>query len=1202
MDYSSIKGRYSLSTTNLTNPIAESTCLNGASSRSKFNWGEGKISPRNNSHRNNSNSIVDQSNSNSKSSNGLPTKDWMSPISRIDPRTYVDIHSNGLASRIVKYHDNSARLNRSLSMNNLYNKPGQFPVVHLKKNEQQYKAKKTKTLSMTRIAAPEKSAFHGNTLSSILRSGSIVGLQKSDEEISRENRPILHPPPSENDMAPTRSVLEVLKEISRKRINSDEMDGTELTKKQCKEPEQDSTSNAGPRSQSKRQREITSSTALNAQISPEQQVIKKRMCNYNNDILSSLSSSMVGVTKRKMFEMQSPKRTASELAGSNHAARASFSDFSQTRQEKHRCIGSAETQQSAVGATSAHQPSPSIQSSNELDGDARCAGIVTRRSSEPVLNRTKPKVTLFNRDYDESPVVQPEYDENKEEGDLCGIQFVKPKKSSSISSGGSLLMEKTKKSKLALMLSGLKGELDEEEDEVDAVPPKKDEPKPVVASVSTQSSLSSTIATPTTASAAIPTQPLIPTCQTVSTDTASKPVPSLVSSGLKLNSSTLAPITSTAPTVSQPQPTPVLPEAAVKTVTTTVATPATTTSNPIAGGFSFGLLNDKSKTAPTPAVSAVSQAPALTLTTSTPAALPSTGTIPVTEAKPFTFGAATSQQPPTTSSAPGFTFGSSTVPSTNGFTIASSSAPTTTKAADATPAPAPALAVFGSSSTASATNFTFGSLAAPKTTAINSSTTATTSLATTTSALTPSFGSLKNTWSSSTTPASSTPGLANSMNGIAAFGAGNPPTLPQTTTNSTTGGFSFGLSTPATEAPKSVFGSLPSTTTTAAPTSNTTFNFSANKTPPNPTNSISAFTFGAAPSNPTSTPAAAAPNTTITFGASAAPSNVFGNPSNTKPSNTFTFVSSAPTAAVAPAPTQNNAFSFSASADKTTNPAAGNSVGGFSFNNPATNFTPIADSSKNIFGTVAAAPASTGGDPKPAFNFGASSASNPSTDKPVVFGAASNIFGSPAPAPAQNTTFTFGTSSNGGAANQNSTAAPSLFGTVSSSTNLPAPTNTMFGAAQAAPNPNSTFNFGSTTSNSLKPEASKPSGGFVFGSSSSLGSNTSKPAVDMNKTFVFGDTGTTTIKPVLPSSTSASVFGGGNATNSGINGAAENKVFSFGAAPAAGNNTFNAGGQPAAVNPAPAFNFGSVAPANNVVPGKPQDRVIKKATRRLHKT
>lgn len=55
----------------------------------------------------------------------------------------------------MKYHEKGTRLNRSLSVNSLYNKPGQFPVVHLKKTELPIKATK-QNLSMTRIAPPGK--------------------------------------------------------------------------------------------------------------------------------------------------------------------------------------------------------------------------------------------------------------------------------------------------------------------------------------------------------------------------------------------------------------------------------------------------------------------------------------------------------------------------------------------------------------------------------------------------------------------------------------------------------------------------------------------------------------------------------------------------------------------------------------------------------------------------------------------------------------------------------------------------------------------------------------------------------------------------------------------------------------------------------------------------------------------------------------
>lgn len=76
-------------------------------------------------------------------------------ISKIDPRIVADVQSKGLASRIVKYHENESRLNRSMSAHNLYSKPGQFPLVTLKKTELPYRATK-QNVSMTRIAPPGK--------------------------------------------------------------------------------------------------------------------------------------------------------------------------------------------------------------------------------------------------------------------------------------------------------------------------------------------------------------------------------------------------------------------------------------------------------------------------------------------------------------------------------------------------------------------------------------------------------------------------------------------------------------------------------------------------------------------------------------------------------------------------------------------------------------------------------------------------------------------------------------------------------------------------------------------------------------------------------------------------------------------------------------------------------------------------------------
>ncbi|XP_055923512.1 nuclear pore complex protein DDB_G0274915 [Eupeodes corollae] len=1239
MDSSSIRGRFSLSTTNLSSPIAESTCLNGVSSRSKFNWGEGTISSRS---RNNSLSVNEQSSSMSKNLTNIPTKVSMSPSSRIDPRTYVDIHSNGLASRIVKYHDNSARLNRSLSMTNLYNKPGQFPVVHLKKNEQQYKAKKTKNLSMTRIAAPEKSVFHGNTLSSILRSGSIVGLQKSDEEISRENRPILHPPPTENEMAPTRSVLEVLKEISRKRINSDEMDGTELTKKQCKETEQDSTLNTIHRTQTKRQREITNSSS-NSQISPEQQVIKKRMCNYNNDIMSSLSSSMASVNKRKMLEIQSQKRTSFD-SGSLSANTVS-GDYEISRNEKLRCVANSEIQNLAPSSKSTQMNSISsapYQSASELDGDCDTRnGIVMRRASEPALSSTKPKLTLFNKNYDEVPtILGNDNAESKEDGDLCGIQFVKPKKSSSLSSGGLLLMEKTKKSKLALMLSGLKGELDEG-DEVDAEQPKQEENSVIVSSVTTQVISTSNISSSTSLFTTTPTlvvtsQPSVTSKSSVE-DSANKK--SEVTSSSNLTSIAVTSTTSTASSGFKINPIAVQSTSSIAAAQVTVPTittsssistiTSTSASTPVIGGFSFGLSAPKTSEATTtsalilPESSTTSQANGSTLTTtSSPVAL--SGKNSIMGIKSFGFGPATTQ--PSVSTTPTFNFGAPTTTTIPAVVSATKEPAATNTFGILTKSNESSSSAIGQPSGTTLPTFSFGSLAEAKT--ITNTLTTQTASAAPTSALTTNFDSQKNTWS---TPTNSTPANINPINSIPVFGgAGGVSNLPHSTTSTnSTGGFSFSNSS-MTGAENPIFGNTATASTTST-NSNTTFSFSANKTPPNPTNKISTFTFGAGASsspaagaapNTASTfgsniPAATAPNTALTFGstvppaaANSSPQNVFGNTPNlnAKPSNAFTFGSSGPSA-----PAQNGVFAFSSTEKpSTTAPTGASSVGGFSFNNPSSssiNFGKVAEPSKNIFGSVAPAVADT----KPAFNFG-SSAPNPSTDKPAVFGGAANIFGAAnsTPSTPQSSAFTFSSTSNATTNQGQSTPnpfAPAQTSNITGSVGPSTVSNSIFGAPSSAVPPvaqSSAFTFGAS-SNNTKQEAMKPAGGFVFGSTSSIGSNASKPTVDMSKTFVFGD-GNTIIKPA-PSSTN--VFGN-SATSSSINGGGagttENKMFSFGSNAGGSNNTFTAGSQ--TMNPAPAFNFGgSTAPTNNAAQApngnyftQPEARPFKKATRRLHKT
>ncbi|XP_073837245.1 uncharacterized protein isoform X2 [Musca autumnalis] len=447
-------GRFSL-------PVAESTKLNSSGNR----WGASPFS---------------SSKQRSNSSINLINLDSSNVVSKIEPRVFADVQSKGLTSRIVKYHENESRLNRSMSTNCLFSKPGQFPIVTLQKTELPFRATK-QNVSMTRIAPPDKSVFCGNTLSGLLRSNSVVGLQKSDEDISRENRPIIHPPPTESDMAPTRSVLDVLKEISRKRINSDDLDTLDTTKKnRVGNDVTDSGTNltniSAPSTSFKRQRDINvqNKVDLNSNFknqdcnkSPEQ--IKKRVCSYNNDITSSLSSS----AKRKPNEI---KRTSCQL---NQTLPAYLEPYETPKLKMQKRHDHTVLEKNSSKECEANASGRIVIPANVLS-QAVAYGCVPQRSQSEGCAPTatyqiapKPRLTLFNKNYDignEKISSDLENDDNLDESSECsGINFVKPKKLTSASSGlKNPIIERTQKSKLALMLSGLRGELYQDNDEVDS--------------------------------------------------------------------------------------------------------------------------------------------------------------------------------------------------------------------------------------------------------------------------------------------------------------------------------------------------------------------------------------------------------------------------------------------------------------------------------------------------------------------------------------------------------------------------------------------------------------------------------------------------------------------------------------------------------------------------------------------------------------
>ena len=142
----------------------------------------------------------------------------------IDPQVYRDTQSNGFSSRIVKYYEKSQAKTRPIA-SRVYKRPGEFPVVNLEKSEINLNLRQNAEAPKVKIAPPIRSNYQANSRSEILRTGSLSGmaatLNKSTQAstlVSRsENEPL---EPSNTDYeTPTRSVLDALKEISRKRIH-----------------------------------------------------------------------------------------------------------------------------------------------------------------------------------------------------------------------------------------------------------------------------------------------------------------------------------------------------------------------------------------------------------------------------------------------------------------------------------------------------------------------------------------------------------------------------------------------------------------------------------------------------------------------------------------------------------------------------------------------------------------------------------------------------------------------------------------------------------------------------------------------------------------------------------------------------------------------------------------------------------------------
>lgn len=152
----------------------------------------------------------------------------------------------------------------------------------------------------------DKSVFNVRTRAEIFRNGSIAasGPMVSSSpslysnQACRENEPLAPTAEYDSTSVPTRSVLDALKEISRKRIHCEVVDD-EKVKKSKADAEEPST-DVAVKSISKRQRDdnVSPPNAAKQQLSLS---AHKRRCSKSNEISSSLSSSLSLMTpKRKV--------------------------------------------------------------------------------------------------------------------------------------------------------------------------------------------------------------------------------------------------------------------------------------------------------------------------------------------------------------------------------------------------------------------------------------------------------------------------------------------------------------------------------------------------------------------------------------------------------------------------------------------------------------------------------------------------------------------------------------------------------------------------------------------------------------------------------------------------------------------------------------------------------------------------------------
>ncbi|KAJ8913523.1 hypothetical protein NQ315_017074 [Exocentrus adspersus] len=1128
----------------------------------------------------------------------------------VNVSTYEDAKSPGLASRIVQYNEEAERQREYASPPThqaKYGSPGLFPVVHLFKKKLPTLEQKPRRVTI-RIASPDYSRHHSHAYNRKL----LEGIVKPGTVPNRTSRFS----PSSQPGSSTRSVLDALKEISRKRIHANEdYDVNEDSGKRLRMMDNVDSN--------KRARDNTS---LDKSLSPSKPT-SKRVCMYDEYAASCSSTDY----SSKKVEQSEPKRKS-----------ISISTLTENPKEaKQVKLINAETQ--TVNAEVAQESDATVDESSIDQIKAVASEESVKKKDIPLkifddapLERIRKNrlATLMGSLTGKEPVLLPKPDyatmlnSPVEEPDTLATEVLKS----------------TEKPLVSILSSPNKPSPTKSNKHVHFSVPE---------STSSQTNLSS---------ASIVSFPSV-----VSISSVSIPAPASSNSDVritlevpsKVTPETPAPPSSAVGLVSSSNTVDALQTGSnSSSVTSIISKESSTTS--LVGDSSksqFTVPNFQFKPAATsaPVVAVASTAP---LTFMVPTATSSTSSPPKMGGFKFDLSTpVTALSSAAVSTPPGFGFGSTLQP-----TKTISDTATTTALIPTTSGMVP--------------KFSFGSKAI--TTTSNNTTTSTSALSKISSVNTPGSSALTvpsfkfSPSSTENKPASSAAssagfslGQTNAVTSTPTFGTNMPLTSVPTFSTSKPPVFSFGA--PKTTSTSSTFGTTtsatfafgtPSTTSSNFATSSTSFLNTSTSSPVTGFGGTASSTSGGFGVPSTSTNAGFASNPTSTFGSnktvspfsvsnSTAPVNSlpFGKSTTTQfrqvtsesafgtPTTTLSFSTSNTFGAAATTTTTSSSVfgnaGTSSSMFKTGNFGApsnnANIFGGTAINTQPSGFGMSAKATPLPFGTPAKTTTpSFGTNTAPTFNFGAKTTTSPSFGSTNAFGAvttASTSFGSSTPTPAFGTSNSFSsgaTSSFGKSTNAFATSAPQSFGGTTVTTNQQnsfgttatpsfGATNTGFGAGDKTsvfgnpPNasPFTSTPFANATSTSTFPTSS------VFGTSNAV-SAFAKPQTTQN---AFGTPNSNAFGTSNNFGTTQAPAPAFNSTN------AQNAVFSFGATTTPkppgvfsfGSNASNdipkpsfnftgGSGAPPAFGSAPAPPFGGAAPAPFGAAGIPQFNVPQTGT------